>query len=494
MKYQEVLVSKILLVVAMLLIAGLPAAASSLCTTGTLDTYTTVSGANYDCSIGNLMFLFPASGAYTLNGSTGSTAQTSVTVTPVGTGAAGSPTGFIFTYTGSGAGWTAANGVNPLVDINLSFTASLEAAAPYAITSSTLAISDNISNPNGLKNKISAGETVTGAGQINLNIFDSTDALSIGWGGTALSGSIALDGTSYAVSKDILVKASNSGTTTVNSITETFTYGAVPEPGSFLLAGAGLGLVLLVRRRAALSRLLGLLAVVMVLACGSAHASPIQCSLVGGSTPYISDFISAGQCTINDVLFTFNAGSFNISGNADIAYSASQTAAYVMNSGGQIGFHFVPVIDVAAPPSESETLIISFTAQAQSAMVTGFASSYTGTTYAGGNYSVGTAETQVSSSDIPTSVGTDPLNLLLTGSGSATYSAPVSTGSIITFTDTFILNAPNGETGDDAHLSNTVMTITEQASQVPEPLTMSLVGGSLLVLGLAVRRKRASKA
>ncbi len=452
---------------ALALLAAGSLSASTLCTSvgPTLDDFL-----GQSCTIGNYLFTFPSTGAYT-----SSVPASSVDVTIVGNGLTPSAqTGFVFTSNWVTSGYS-----------NVDFNFDVSIANPYYINSATLSLGVDISDPDGAGDFVVGDETLGGAGggQINLTVYGNDSSASEDYaGGTALSGTADVDGQNFALSKDINLAAfDGSSTTTLNSVTETLTYGTAPEPGPFVLTAGALGLLFVLRRRKHLLHLVGLALLVVVLSAGSAHAAPL-CTSVGSN---LGALISAGSCTIGDVLFGFTGSSYQTSGNAQLADTASEVSFGIDDTaGGQIGLYMVPVITgfYAGTPI-SETLTISFTAQAISQPILGTYGSYTGQ-----NLTEAELDVQNGGSDIATTPpGNDPLNLLTIGSASSTFASSIAAGTVLTLTDTFDLSATSA--GVITHISAAEVDVFEPAS-VPEPVTMVLTGSSLLGLAFYLRRKR----
>jgi hypothetical protein len=453
---------------ALALIAAGSLSASTLCTTvgPTLNDF--IGGS---CTIGNYGFTFPSSGAYT-----SPVPATSVDVAIVGDGLTpGGQTGFVFTST-----WAATGGFS-----NVDFNFDVSMAGLYYINSATLSLGVDISNPDGEGDFVVGDETLggTGGGQIALTIYGNDSSASAGYGGgTALSGTAYVFGQSFALSKDINVAAfDDSSTTTVNSVTETFTDGTVPEPGPFVLTAGALGLLFVLRQRKHLLHLLGLALLVVVFSAGSAHAAPLCTSL----SDNLQALISAGSCTIGDVLFGFTGSSYQTTGNAQSVDTASQVTFGVDDTaGGQIGFYMVPVVTgFYAGSPVNETLTISFTAQASLEPILGAYGSYTGQSLTEAQLNAQNGASEI----VTTPPGNDPLNLLGSGSASSTFASSIAAGTVLTFTDTFDLSASSA--GVITHMSAAEMDVLEPAS-VPEPVTMVLTGSSLLGLAFYLRRKR----
>ena len=454
-----------LMVGALALFAAGSLSASTLCTSvgATLNDFIGES-----CSIGNLLFTFPTSGSYADTNNL--VPASSVDVTIVGDGTPGVQTGFIFT-----GDW--ANSAGSSQDVHFSFSAAVSAPLLY-INSATMGLDVEITPGEGY---VGGGETLagTGGGTINLVEFSTSDN----------SGTASLDGTSFTATKDLAVQSFGSGTTELSSITETFTYGDAPEPGPFVLTAGGIALVFLLRRREQLLHLLGLAALVLVISSGSAHGSQL-CTDVGST---LDTFLSAGSCTIGDVLFTFTAGtptsgSWQYSGNASTVYSTNETYVGIDNSNGVIGFDINPTFTEFGP-GQSETLAFSITAQALSNQILGASGYDTTFTYGAGQFTTASLDVETGGSDIPTTpAGNDPMNLLTIGSASATFATPIASGTTLTLTENFVFSTGSGTT-DIAHISDVDIDVIE-ANAVPEPLTMVLTGSSLLGFAFYLRRKR----
>jgi hypothetical protein len=447
------------------------------------------------CSIGNFLFTFGSS-AYAYMADVTPAAASNVLVTPTGTGAVGSQTGFVFTVIGGGNAWQANFAGNGYADINLAFQVGLVNTTHTEIDSGTMALDVNITNPDGNGNLVLGAETVggPGGGAINLTVFANNNGASTGYvGGTPLSGTAGLANTSFTISKDILVGALTGGTTTVNSVTETFTYTNTPEPGPFVLTATSLGLLLLAWRRKSLRRFFGLVALVVVLSLGAAHAAPL-CTAVGGSTQHLSDLITVGQCTVGDILFTFNGSSFSESGNAGVkpATDGSNITVNELSNSNGIGFHFIPVFLGLA--NQSEAFTITFTAQTASNSIVGFYGSDSVSTSGTGSFPTAQSEVQNGASDV--SVNPPGQNPILFpsgvgGSGFPVFASAIAPGTLLTFTDTFSFSV--GATGS-AHFSDAVMELTEPLQAVPEPVTSLLTGSAFLLVAMVMRRKAAHKA
>jgi PEP-CTERM motif len=271
----------------------------------------------------------------------------------------------------------------------------------------------------------------------------------------------------------VIVAADEGSIAKLNRIEETFTYMAIPEPGSFLLAGAGFGLLFLLRRRKqGLLMIIGL-AVLAAMISPAAHASPINCLSITeshGSHATLQDFMNQGACSVGDVTFGFGPSSFTETGSATRIPSASTITVNVQGMGFQ--FTFLAIVN----GGQSETFGITYTATAATGKVAGFSSgdtvSYNGThSYSGSSIQLKDGATTLSTVAFPAG-----------GVGSAF--APVLPGTTLTIVDTMHLSATGA--GSYAHISN----LTNDLTMTPEPLTSVLCGAGLLVIGLAFRSRK----
>ncbi len=466
------------------------ASASPACLVGTIASYT-----NSFCQIGNIEFHFRAINPYQFQPDDVNVNDTDVIVTPVGLGTPLSPTGFLFAA--ANAGWLANNpDLNPnhphQADINLTFDARvLDAGGQFISTTLEMVVTipsagtafvnaaENVINNNG-------GSPI---GDINLLILGETDATSQGFGGTALSGSASLAGaTDVNINKDLLLWALvDPSSVQVNSIQETFLYDVqtAPEPGPFVLTGAGiLGFVLLRRRG---KKFLGILGVLALVACfgTTAHASPVCLS---GT---IASYIAQGTCSINDVDFTFTAASYvpgSSSGapplNAATVPAASAITVTPLNNVGSLGFQFVPV--AATVGSATVTMHFEYTAKATAtSQLKSLVVSDTASTNGNGSFNNSNAKIF---NGVPQLGPTIPLP----AGGSATFAA-VAVGTTLKITDDFNMTSGTG-LANQTHISNLINTLAYDtaAAVVPEPVTTLLFGGG--ILGIVFLRKKLTSA
>jgi len=481
-------VKLILLCAVLALLGGQVVQAAPLCTTGTMAAYISQGS----CSIGNITFSF-GSNAYIFAKDDTAVTAAQVTVTPVGTGlTANAQTGF--TFAASNNGWTATNpdssGQNS-ADVNITFTASI-ALPTVKLSSTTVTVDPTLVNFAG-STGILVGEGVTDVatsnslGAINLSVVGNNDAQSMANGGSKLSGGASFSSADVSVNKDIVILALDgpvpAASATMTNLTETFTYGTVPEPGAFLLVGIGLTLLL---SRRSLKAILGLFAMLAFAVVGSsvAQASPL---CVSGDT--LAQYISAGACRVGDITFTFNASSLTGSGSG-IAPTTKGTTVSVIDSAGNVGFQFTP--NSPAPRvtgTESETFIVTFTAQAATDKIIGFAAGDTVTTSKTGSFASSGGSNAIVKKTAGATLGTVKFPATASG-GSATPSfGPVAASTNLTIVDTFHMTSSGAGLADSAHLSNLTDTVREMPTAAPEPVSAVLFGFGLLGLGV-VRRFR----
>jgi len=468
------------------------------------------------CFIGNVLFTF-TSGSYVYGADDVSVPAANVQVGLVGTGlTAGQQVGFTFdAYDG---GWLATNpdvaGSNE-ADIFIAFNASMyNAPVNNLLNTATMTISPLITYtscaPPGPiagcptysgSSGVEAGETLTnhntetqvGSG-INLTIIGNTTPESLLNGGSALTGSLDdFSTSSLDVTKDINIVAFDPGSSSqINSLTETFTYSGVPEPGPFVLAGCGLLMLFMIRRRKALSASLGFLLAIMVTS-GAAKASSL-CTTVLSPSATLQALESAGSCTIGDILFTFdgsslvtpapsgtNSGSFK-------APAASGIQAAVVNDGTNIGFQFTPNSPVPSTTGTGQvSFVVTFSATSALGQIKSFATADTVTTAGTGKFQIGS---NGSTATIANGVNTlGAYNYSLTASSSNNMSfTPVLAGTTLTITDTFNMSSSGSGLSNSTHISGLKDTLAEDMV-VPEPLTFYMMGGALVGIGL-LRRTR----
>ncbi len=226
--------------------------AAPLCTTASMATYI----AQGACNIGNITFSF-GSNAYIFAPDDVNVSAAQVTVTPVGTGLTpNAATGF--TFSANNSGWTATNPDTRLTnaaDVNITFDASI-ALAQTTLTSTTVTIDPTLVNFAG-NTGLLVGEgimdvkTSNTVGFINLAIVGNTGAQSIAGGGSALTGTALFSSSDVNINKDVDILALDGpipqASASLTALTETLTYGTVPEPGALRACRGWPGVALLRR-------------------------------------------------------------------------------------------------------------------------------------------------------------------------------------------------------------------------------------------------------
>ncbi len=484
--------------------------------------------AGQTCAIGNVVFTFPtiANGLYNFENDPNNPAvpANDVTVAIVGAGtSSNSQVGFMFTANNSG--WIATNpdalgaSIDNEADIGISFDVSV--TAPLRLNSTTLSVNPlityqgcsapliaNCPNYSG-GTYIGAGETAmdnnappinNGLGGINLTVAGNSSAESEANGGTALSGVNVFPNfsTSVRVDKDLLLSAlDNDNSTQVVSFTETFTYTSLPEPGPFLLAGAGLGLLFLLRRRKVVLGLFGVAALIAV-SSNSAKASTIACAKVdateGSDTLLTFEKLPGGVCMIGDVLFTFDSSSLVING-ASGANRAPTAAGIIVNVEG-LGFQFTTQNPVPRTFGTGKVgFTISFTAES-SEEINGLLTSDTVSSNGDGTFGKGPCISVSCTEILEGALDLGSITFPPTAGGGGGISIkPVAPETVLTISTTFIMSSVGRPAAkNNTHLSVFMDGLTEQPAPdppvVPEPYTLSMLGGGLLAMGLLGRLRR----
>jgi hypothetical protein len=376
-------------------------------------------------------------------------------------------------------------------DVN--FTYAVSVATPgLHIQDATFNVDTTVTGPEG--GGILAGETICcpngspgspQSAQLTVNQF------STGTGTDTIFFANPAD--SLQINKDMLIATLSAGDLTfLNSFDQLYHFnrppttnggGGVPEPGVIALTAGGLGLLFFRRLRPSANGLKALLAVGFLSVAG-ANASPLctDTATIGGNT--LDKYIAAGSCIINGTLFNFSLSSYSytppVAGNGignDVQASGVQVTVL---TGANAGFQFVG--QWADSGSQSSSLNLNFTATAPSGLVVN-AATFTTTTSKGG------AGTITGSSTVTN--GVPPGGYTFPSGGVPIPVVP----NLSTVTLSAIVSlAGNGTTsvasklGDTAHLSNLVMTVTE-GSSIPEPMSALILGGGLVVISLAGRRR-----
>ena len=515
--------------------------ASPACTTNTFAYYET-----HPCSIGIVAFDFSALGAYTFTGDDYNPTAANVTVTPVGTGLiAGMPVGFTFSDTGfvttndapfggtpaccktgsagnpSGTGWIATNpdnsGNGNVADLNLTFGASinplLDPTLKLLATQTSLNVF--ILGPDGGGTYITMGETATDNGNnttiggAQINAYGNTDGQSMTNGGSRLSSIASFSTASYnvEVNKDILITSTFANTTpnsaALNGLTETFTFGAVPEPGSFVLVGLAVLLFGAFRWRKAL---VGISTAMVLLAAAAPHANATPlCTNVnfnGHQTMYAFEQLGSGGCLIGADLFsnfTYTIGSKTGNAAASAATGGSVSnpnpnfAVNPVSGVGLAGFRFQPVVQTngGGALAGAITISVSFDVRVgESLKNPAFATANTGSvngtgTFAGSNVTLKKGATTLGTISYPNN-GHSPIP--------GNCCSGITSGTTLLVTNTFTLKAPHGSSTNATHLSNFTDTFNETLIPLPEPAETLLIGGGLIALAALSRKRSARRA
>lgn len=515
--------------------------ASPACTTNTFAYYET-----HPCSIGIVVFDFSAPGAYTFTGDDYNPSAANVTVTPVGTGlTAGMPVGFTFSNTGfvatddepfggtptcckagsqanpTGTGWVATNPDNSengnFADLNLTFSASVNPLLnpAFKLIATQTVLNLFILSPDGGGTYVTMGETATDNGTnttiggSQINAYGNTDHQSIANGGSKLSSLASFSTPVYnvGVNKDILITSTFANTTpnsaALNSLTETFTFAAAPEPGSFVLVGLAALLFGAYRWRKAL---LGISAAVAFLAAAAPHANATPlCANVnvnGHQTMYAFEQLGSGGCLIGADLFSnFTYTIVSKTGNAAASAATGGSAgnpnpSFAVNpvsSAGVSGFRFQPVVQTngGGAVAGAITIAVSFDVRVgESLKNPAFATADTGSvngtgTFAGSNVTLQKGATKVGTIAYPNN-GHSPIP--------GTCCSGIKSGTTLLVTNTFTLTAPKGSSTNATHLSNFTDTFNETLIPLPEPTAALLIGGGLIGLAVLGRKRSASRA
>lgn len=484
-------------------LVGTQLLAAPLCVNGALlSTYE-----NNTCSVGYIDFTFPPAGsAYSTVGT--NVNDTDVRVNIVGNGLLpNAPVGLTFTPINA-TQWTV-NDTEGEADFRLHFTAAVNNLAPLPIKliSTTLSIDSlihygghcadaSIASCDDFGGGTSAqvGESVidhnsqTQFPGINMIAVGNTDSESIANGGTALTLSAPISSTAVDVDKDYLMTAFDTNSSeTINSTTETFLFNSVPEPGPFVLAGAGLLVLFLVRRRKLAAGVLAVAAAAV--SSGSAQAAPLCTSL---ST--LAQYETAGTCTFGQLNFTFNPTSLQILVNTTSGTGTTSGITTVPTAGNvtvdmtQAGSTVTANFGLVAGTASSATLDfnINYTVAAPTVKITGFAYSDAVThgtasgTFAGSNVNVKNGATSIAS---------DPIGNT-SGGASNNFSPFLPVNTPIAVSTTFDLSSNNGARAiNSTHISH----LTESFNLTPEPMTTILLGSALTLFGVIGRRKSGKK-
>lgn len=504
--------------------------ASPTCTTNTFAYYET-----HPCNIGIVSFDFSSAGAYTFTPDDYNPGAAAVTVTPVSSGLT---VGFTFSNNAfvatddeplggsptcckagsqanpSGTGWIATNpdiSGNMVADLNLTFNASIVSPRlRFYSTQTTLNVF--IWSPDGGGTYITSGETLTDRnnnstiGSLQINAYGNTDGESISNGGSALTQTTSFSPTSnLGVNKDIAIAAIFANTTpnsaALNSVTETFTFGNVPEPGSFVLVGLAVLVFAAYRWRKALP---GISAAIVVLALTAPHANAAPlCTNVnfdGHQTMYAFEQLGSGGCMIGGDLFS--NFTYAVSGKSGNAAAPATTGGSVSDPNpsfalnpitglGLAGFRFQPTVLTNGGGSANGDITAVFTFDVkvgENLLNPAFATADTGSVNGTGTFAGSRATLKEGASTVGT------INYPNNGSAPVPGNccSGIAAGTTLLVTNTFTLTAPKGSSGNATHLSNFTDTFNESILPLPEPAMILLVGSGLAGL-VGFARKRSAR-
>ena len=457
-------------------------------------TQTAAGYAGQTCAIGNDLFTF---GSTFFQGSFAGN-YNNIAVTIVGNGQVGVATGFTFSPTNSTT-WNVNNAsatsqppyLTVSADVNILIAAAFvqgtnplyHFSSAYADLNTTIVDGNDGCNTSCSYDQLTESLTDQNSNSLNPIVITADNGTNQDYSNT--SSGWSANGVTLSKDDHLYVRAvSNTSSVTTNSITDLVTYTQAPEPGPFVLTAAGLGLVILMARR---KKAMGLLAVAaaLVLGSGSAHATPL-CT----SNP-LSTYTAGGYtCTSGNILFSNFSYVINTNTNGGGLANASDanTASQITVTPQPGGFQFVlPGTDTLGIADVNFTL--SFEAMAPSTILffstseTGGASGTPPGQSAGGSCSPLSACISVTAKAGSTSGASDfALQNYHYPSTSGANSTGLNINAPVFITETVDLSST---TGGQTHVSNLMVTLG-----TPEPMTMSLVGGALLGLGLLGRRKR----
>ncbi len=504
---------------ALLMSAVRPAQAAPACTTFTNLAQYIAS----PCSIGNMIFTFSDASqnffAFDSNGDTIATSAIHVTV--VGTGLPGSDTGLQFTTDG-GFSVTNTDGGFDSGDLHFNFTvqictnaASVNSCSDandggFSFETASLSIQNpntiDVSDPNAAVNptdaQIAGGESISdshnpsplpGSLGINMNLWNpatpgvtnSPDPQTVFFTAGPPNTFPTGHDNFIQVTKDFqFLSIGQVGLTTkVNTVTETFTTGNVPEPGPMVLLSAGIGALLLLRRRKHLLGFLGALAL-MFLVSGNAKATPVcqphTLAFYENPDPTGINGYGTTGCTIGDQLFQNFSYSVTASGTTQSPTTAQINVSPIVAALNN-GFNFATTTAFSALGNSSLTINVSFNVSTPVGKIedltAGYQISHSGTGAASGTVTAnppGGGSATVTLGNI-SGTGTSPANF-----------APQNPGTIVTISNVFHLTS-TGTLANSAHLSGFFDQISETTA-VPEPVSAMLIGGGLLALGVGMRR------
>jgi len=452
--------------------------------------------------VGDILFTI-TSYSEAMNGVANTVPAANVKVNIYGTGLPNIATGFTFSpNAGYTWGLNYPGGSDTYYgDFNIGFNAAFSSSfvsTGYNFNSAGLVLNETINNPNAVPaddlTSVSVGESIQDKNHNPLGPggqFGTTQSAS---NSNAVAGSTGWSASSVFINKDTsLIDGTDNGSSVfVSSITETVTFngGTIPEPRTFVLAGAGVGLVFLLRRRKKAAGLLVILGLLVIASAGSASASPLCLSTT------LDVYTASGfQCSNGD----FNFSNFTYSGSGSAKIDRSNQSSFAPASGISMsplsdGFQLAITNPQDTTTGNAEvTFTLGFEVQSHdpiTALYTG--SSVTIAPSLGGcgplvaciDYSI-TLEPVGGGAPYSSQSYHDPTTA---SQNDASFVIPA--GTWVAFSETVDMRSSGS--GASTHLSGLAIELTADAGPVPEPVTMVLTGSALIGLAAYLRRRRGS--
>jgi hypothetical protein len=227
-------------------------------------------------------------------------------------------------------------------------------------------------------------------------------------------------------------------------------------------------------------------------AVGALNASPAACS-TGTAQTYTTTVDASGGCTESNLLFNQFSYTTSASGTA-LSLPASAVVISPLLNGGGTGFGFSLTGPFAAASNGAADGIFDYVVSTvdSSATLTGISLTFNGTSTGDGIAGVSENYCVNGSTVPPTSCGTGLKNISVQSSnGTSNLSDSASFGgatSVSVSKDIQVNGGTNG-TATISNATNQFQTGGSGPSSVPEPATLSLVGGAMLLVG-AFRYRR----